>query len=494
VGGARQTRVKWHSSAKSRSFPCRAPNRTLVSRETRIHPTEGYFLSTSPATHNSIAPRNSRSRVILASLIGTTIEFYDFYVYATAAVLVFPFLFFPSENETTALLASFATFGAAMLARPVGAVFFGHLGDRLGRKTTLVASLLTMGIATFLIGVLPTHAMVGALAAALLLILRLTQGFAIGGEWSGAALVATENAPAGKRAWYGTFPQLGAPLGFIIANMLFFFINQALADPATPGQPSAAFLEWGWRIPFLFSAVMVIIGLWVRLKLVESQAFEQTKERGAVKRVPLAEAFKNHWRALILGTFAMLATYVLFYLMSAFTLTYGTRPVDAPIPGAGYTYNDFILMLVFGVVFFGIFTLVSGPLADRFGRRSTLLVVTAAIALFGLLFVPMLSSGSTPIVMFFLALGFTLMGLTFGPMGAFLPEMFPTNIRYTGSAIAYNIASILGAALAPIVAVWLWNIGKGSPLYVGLYLSGAALITFVSLLLTKETKGVDFED
>lgn len=451
-------------------------------------------MSTTSSTQAPAAPRNTRSRVILASLIGTTIEFYDFYVYATAAVLVFPHLFFPSENETTALLASFATFGAAMLARPVGAVFFGHLGDRIGRKATLVASLLTMGIATFLIGLLPTHAMVGALAAGLLLLLRLTQGFAIGGEWSGAALVATENAPEGKRAWYGTFPQLGAPLGFIIANMLFFFINQILEDPATPGQPSAAFLEWGWRIPFLFSAVMVIIGLWVRLKLVESQAFEQTKERGAVKRVPIAEAFRHHWRALILGTLAMLATYVLFYLMSAFTLTYGTRAVDAPIAGAGYTYNTFILMLVFGVVFFGIFTLVSGPLADRFGRRRTLLVVTAAIALFGLLFVPMLSSGSTPMVMFFLALGFTLMGLTFGPMGAFLPEMFPTNIRYTGSAVAYNMSSILGAALAPIVAVWLWNVGEGSPFYVGLYLSGAALITFVALLLTKETKGVNFED
>ena len=450
-------------------------------------------MSTTSSPEAPAQPRNTRARVVLASLIGTTIEFYDFYVYATAAVLVFPHLFFPSDNETTALLASFATFGAAMLARPVGAVFFGHLGDRLGRKTTLVASLLTMGIATFLIGVLPTHAMVGAWAAVLLLVMRLAQGFAIGGEWSGAALVATENAPEGKRAWYGTFPQLGAPLGFIIANMLFFVINMMLADPEAPGQPSAAFLEWGWRIPFLFSAVMVIVGLWVRLKLVESRAFEQTKKAGAVKRMPLAEAFRNHWRALILGTFAMLATYVLFYLMTSYTLTFGTRPVDAEVPGAGYTYNSFILMLVFGVVFFGIFTLVSGPLADRFGRRRTLLVVTAAIAAFGFLFVPLLGGGNTALVMFFLALGFTLMGLTFGPMGAFLPEMFPTNVRYTGSAIAYNVSSILGAALAPIIAVWLWTIGEGSPFLVGVYLTGAALLTFISLLLTPETKDVDIE-
>ncbi|WP_241989055.1 MFS transporter [Leucobacter luti] len=447
--------------------------------------------------------------MILASLVGTTIEFYDFYVYATAAVLVFPHLFFPTGNETTALLASFATFGAAMLARPVGAIFFGHLGDRVGRKTTLVASLLTMGIATFLIGLLPTHAQIGPWAAVLLLVLRLAQGFAIGGEWSGAALVATENAPKGKRAWYGTFPQLGAPIGFIIANMLFFVINNALSDPEHPGIASEAFLSWGWRIPFLFSAVMVIVGLWVRLKLVESTAFERTKEAGKVTRMPIAVAFRYHWKGLILGTFAMLATYVLFYLMTSYTLTFGTRPglavaeqaaaatgvdfdASAYVPGLGYAYNDFILMLVFGVIFFGVFTLVSGPLADRFGRRRTLIWVTIAIAAFGFTFVPLLGGG-TALVMFFLALGFTLMGLTFGPMGAFLPEMFPTNVRYTGSAVAYNVSSILGAALAPIIAVWLWGLADGSPVYVGLYLTGAAVLTLIALVLTPETKDVDIE-
>ncbi|GAA1594172.1 MFS transporter [Leucobacter chromiireducens subsp. chromiireducens] len=477
----------------------------LALRPTRKpHMSSSAVASATPAT-----PRNSPSRVILASLIGTTIEFYDFYVYATAAVLVFPHLFFPTGNDTTALLASFATFGAAMLARPIGAVFFGHLGDRLGRKTTLVASLITMGVATFLIGVLPTYSQIGAWAAVLLLLMRLAQGFAIGGEWSGAALVATENAPEGKRAWYGTFPQLGAPLGFIIANMLFFVINVALADPDQPGIASEAFLSWGWRIPFLFSAVMVIVGLWVRLKLVESSAFERTKASGKVTRMPLAVAFRDHWRALILGTFAMLATYVLFYLMTSYTLTFGTRPgleaaqqaaaeagtdfdASSYVPGLGYAYNDFILMLVFGVVFFGIFTLVSGPLADRFGRRRTLIWVTVAIAAFGFLFVPLLA-GDTARVMFFLALGFTLMGLTFGPMGAFLPEMFPTHVRYTGSAIAYNVSSILGAALAPIIAVWLWGLADGSPVYVGLYLTGAAILTLVSLILTPETKHIDME-
>ncbi len=220
-------------------------------------------MSSAPAA--GAAPANPRSRVITASLVGTTIEFYDFYVYATAAVLVFPILFFPTGNDTTALLSSFAVFGAAMVARPIGAVVFGHFGDRFGRKATLVASLLTMGIATFLIGCLPTFDQIGWWAALLLLVLRLFQGFALGGEWSGAALVATENAPKGKRAWYGTFPQLGAPIGFIIANTIFLLINFALPHPDGPAQRSEAFLAWGWRVPFLFSAVMVIICLWVRL-------------------------------------------------------------------------------------------------------------------------------------------------------------------------------------------------------------------------------------
>lgn len=292
-------------------------------------------------------------------MVGTTIEFYDFYVYATAAVLVFPHLFFPTGDPTVALLASFAVFGAAMVARPLGAIFYGHLGDRRGRKVTLVASLLTMGIATFLIGFLPTYHQVGWFAPLLLVILRLAQGFALGGEWSGAALVATENAPKGKRAWYGTFPQLGAPIGYIIANGLFLII--AGLQPGQDGGPSEAFLSWGWRIPFLFSVVMVIVGLWVRLKLVESSAFSKTVKQGAVRKIPLGTVLRNNWRQLILGTFFMLATYVLFYLMTTFTLSYGTTAKDAAVAGLGYSYIDFVLMSIIGVVFFGIFTLLSGP-------------------------------------------------------------------------------------------------------------------------------------
>jgi len=444
--------------------------------------------ATAPTT-----PANPRSRVVLASLVGTTIEFYDFYVYATAAVLVFPHLFFPSADPTTSLLSSFAVFGAAMVARPLGAIVFGHLGDRYGRKTTLVGALLTMGIATFLIGVLPTYEAVGWIAPLFLVVLRIGQGFALGGEWSGAALVATENAPQGKRAWYGTFPQLGAPLGFIIANGLFLIIA-AVMPSDDPSRPSVAFLEWGWRIPFLFSAVMVIVGLWVRVRLVESSVFEKTKQAGTVKRLPLATALRRYWRELILGTFFMLATYVLFYLMTTFSLSYGRAPVDpeAGPGGLGYDYTTFVLMMILGVVFFGVFTLLSGPWADRFGRRRTLIVVTAAILVFGFTWVPLLSTGYVG-VQAWLIIGFILMGATFGPMGALLPELFPTNVRYTGSGISYNVSSILGAAVAPFIAVWLWTLGDGSPFWVGVYLAGAALLTLVSLLLSRETKDKDLD-
>ncbi|WP_151770153.1 MFS transporter [Streptomyces abyssomicinicus] len=446
-------------------------------------------------TGSAPTPVNPRSRVLIASLIGTTIEFYDFYIYATAAVLVFPTLFFPSDDPTTALLSSFAVFGAAMVARPIGAMIFGHLGDRLGRKGTLVASLLTMGIATFLIGVLPTYAQIGWVATALLVVMRLAQGFALGGEWSGAALIATENAPKGKRALFGTFPQLGAPLGFIIGNGLFLIIGAVLPSSAgaDPSQPSEAFLSWGWRIPFLFSAVMVAIGLWVRMRLVESPVFAKTRDAGLVRKLPLATVFRGHWKQLVLGTFIMLATYVLFYLMTTFSLSFGRTPTDAAVPGLGYSYTTFVLMLIFGVLFFAAFTLISGPLADKYGRRGTLIAVTAGIVVFGLAWVPLIGLGTLGVVLW-LVLGFSLMGMTFGPMGALLPELFPTSVRYTGSGISYNVSSILGAAVAPFIAVALWEAGDGSPWLVGVYLSAMGVLTLVALLLGKETKDVALEE
>jgi metabolite-proton symporter len=438
------------------------------------------------ASSTPAPPVNKRSRVIVASLVGTSIEFYDFYVYATAAVLVFPTVFFANDDPAVARLASFAVFGVAFIARPVGSVIFGHFGDRIGRKGTLVASLLTMGVATVLIGCVPAGTTPGWAVAgpACLVVLRFCQGLGLGGEWSGAALLATENAPAKRRAIYGTFPQLGAPIGFIIANLLFVVLNSTLTEEQ--------FLSWGWRLPFLASAVLVIVGLYVRVRLIETPAFQAVVDSGNVASLPLARVFRTSWRPLLLGTFIMLATYTLFYLMTTFTLTYGTAPAEGEAPGLGIARTQFLWMLILGVVFFGIFTLVSGPLAEKFGRRALLICVTAGILVFGFLFAPLFAAGTLG-AQGLLIVGFVLMGLTFGPMGAVLPELFPTSVRYTGSAISYNVASILGAAVAPFIAVALWQAAGGSTWLVGLYLSSMAVLTLIALLLSTETRDVQYE-
>lgn len=434
-----------------------------------------------------------RRRIVTASMVGTTIEFYDFYIYATAAVSVFPVLFFPKGNSTTALLASLATFGLAFVARPLGSILFGHFGDRIGRKTTLVGSLLMMGIATFAIGLLPTYQTAGLLAPTLLAVLRFTQGLALGGEWSGAALLATETAPPGKRAWAAMWPQLGAPLGFLLANGIFLVLIRWLGH--TPSKPdmNGDFLTWGWRIPFLLSAVMVAIGLYVRVRLAETPVFARAVEQGERVKSPLAQVFRGNWRQLILGTFVMLATYTTFYIVTTWALSYGTakRPPDGK--GLGFNYVDFLKWQLIAAVFFAAVIPVSGRLADHFGRRATLLVVTGGIVAYGAVFAPMLSpdASSQGKMLAFLIIGMTLMGLTFGPMSAVLPELFPTNVRYTGSGISYNAASILGAAVAPFLATWLVSeYGVG---WVGLYLSTAALLTFIALLIMRETKDSSLE-
>ncbi len=452
-------------------------------------------MTAAPARPTSAPATNPRSRVVIASLVGTSIEFYDFYVYATAAVLVFPTLFFPNEDPTASQLSSFVTFALAFFARPVGSIVFGHFGDRVGRKTTLVASLLVMGGATFLIGCLPTFGSVGILAPVLLAVLRFAQGVGLGGEWSGAALLATENAPAGRRGVFGSLPQLGAPIGFLLANGLFIVINAAM-PAAADGTANPDFQAWGWRLPFLLSSVLVVVGLYVRFKLVESTVFRGVQESGTVAKLPLGRVFRTSWKALLIGTFGMVATYVLFYFMTAFTLLYGTTGAEhgplVPKVGLGYTRGEFLTLLMIGVVFFGLFTPVAGFLADKYGRRRTLIPTTVGIALFGLTFQFWFAAATGPItVVTFLIVGLSLMGLTFGPMGALLPELFPTTVRYTGSAVAYNVASILGASFAPSIALALWK-PDGDIFRVGLYLSIAAVVTLVALLFVRETRGSDF--
>lgn len=409
---------------------------------------------------------NSPGQVLFASLIGTTIEFFDFYIYGTAAVLVFPKLFFTSTDPASATLQSLATFGLAFFARPVGSAVFGHFGDRIGRKATLVAALLTMGLSTVLIGLLPTYASVGVLAPALLASCRFGQGFGLGGEWGGAVLLAVENAPPGKRAWYGMFPQLGAPIGFLCSTAIFLLLTQNLSD--------ADFLAWGWRVPFLASALLVFVGLYVRLRLTETPAFQHAVEKAERVRVPMLAVLKLHPGSLVLGTFAATATFVVFYLMTVFSLSWGTSAL-------GYTRQEFLILQMIGVLFFAVTIPISALIADKRGRNRMLIAATLAIIVFGPFVEPLFGSGNVTGVLVFLCVGLALMGLTYGPLGTALAELFPTNVRYTGASLTFNLAGIVGASAAPYLATWLANHhGLAS---VGYYLSAAGTLTLVALLL-----------
>ncbi|MEN3277364.1 MAG: hypothetical protein V7631_3154 [Massilia sp.] len=417
------------------------------------------------------APKNRARTVLFASLIGTTIEFFDFYIYATAAVLVFPKLFFPAADPAAATLQSFATFAIAFFARPVGSALFGHFGDRIGRKATLVAALLTMGISTIVIGMLPTYASIGTLAPLLLALCRFGQGLGLGGEWGGAVLLATENAPPGKRAWYGMFPQLGAPIGFFLSGGVFLLLTQTLDE--------AQFFSWGWRIPFLASALLVGVGLYVRLKITETPDFQAVLDRNERVKVPVVAVFRDHGRGLVLGTLMATSTFVVFYLMTVFTLSWGTTAL-------GYSRTEFLLMQLGAVIFFGLLIPPSALIADRFGRRAAMIGVTVAITLFGLAYGPLFGSGSLLVVGLFMVLGLSLTGLTYGPLGTLLAELFPPAVRYTGSSLTFNLAGILGASLAPYIATALaTNYGLD---YVGYYLSAASLLSLVALMLMRRGK------
>ena len=445
------------------------------------------------ATDTKMVDGVPRRRILVASMAGTTIEFYDFYIYATAAISVFPYLFFPKGNPTTALLASLATFGLAFVARPVGSILFGHFGDRVGRKATLVSSLLLMGIATFVVGLLPTYQQVGIVAPVLLAVTRFTQGFALGGEWSGAALLATETAEPDKRARAAIWPQMGAPFGFLLANGLFLILIGWLGHSTAGTDTAGPFLTWGWRIPFLLSAVMVAIGLYVRLRLAETPVFARALARGERVRTPLTTVFRTSWRELIIGTFVMLVTYTLFYIVTTWVLSYGTTKRPPAGTGLGYGYVNFLHLQLIAVLFFAVTVPIAGALADRFGRRRTLLIVTAMIILYGASFDLLLAPGhaTTASTLLFLVIGMTLMGLSYGPMSALLPELFPTNVRYTGAGLSFNAAGILGGAVAPFIATWLaTEYGVG---WVGLYLVVAAILTFVALLVMRETKDISLD-
>jgi metabolite-proton symporter len=418
---------------------------------------------------NPRTSHNSPGRVLFASLVGTTIEFFDFYIYATAAVLVFPKLFFPAGDAASATLQSLATFALAFFARPVGSAVFGHFGDRVGRKATLVAALLTMGLSTVLIGALPTYDAIGFAAPLLLALCRFGQGLGLGGEWGGAVLLATENAPPGKQAWYGMFPQLGAPLGFICSTGIFLLLTELLTD--------TQFFVWGWRVPFLASALLVFVGLYVRLRLTETPAFQRAIENNERVRLPVLTVVTEYPGTLVLGTLAATATFVLFYLMTVFSLSWGTTAL-------GYPRRTFLILQMIGVVFFGLTIPLSALMADRRGNRTVLIGATLAIIVFGFVLAPLFGSGNTWGVLCYLALGLALMGLTYGPLGTALAELFPTSVRYTGASLTFNLAGIVGASLAPYAATWL--AGRYGLSAVGYYVVGAGSVTAAALFALRQ--------
>ena len=429
--------------------------------------------------------RNNPLKVALASMVGTAIEFFDYYIYAAAAVLVFNTQFFHSGDPLSDDLLSLSTLALAFFARPIGSALFGHFGDKIGRKKTLVASLVLMGGSTVVIGLLPTYSQIGIWAPILLCICRVGQGIGLGGEWGGAALVATENAPEGKRVWYGTFPQLGAPIGLFVANATFFLVSYFWGQQAL--------VDWAWRIPFISSLALVLVGLYVRLTLHESHVFIEAEEKGKKLKAPVSVVFTKHFKPMVIGTFIMVATYSLFYIMTAFAQAYSRTPAtlsEAGYPmGLGIPANTFTGLLLMSAIVFAIFISISGLYADKIGRRKWLIWTTVSILIFALCMPLFLGNGTPASVFAFLVIGMALMGMTFGPMAALLPELFPTEVRYSGASLAYNIASIIGATIAAMISL------KINALYglmgVGIYLAINAFLTLLALLASKETKNVD---
>lgn len=426
--------------------------------------------------NNEKLERDPVKTVILASMMGTAIEFFDFYAYGTASAAYFPKVFFPQMTPLLATLLSLLTFGVAFVARPVGSFVFGHFGDRLGRKKTLVVSLLVMGVATVAIGFIPGYQSIGVGGALLLCLCRFVQGIGLGGEWSGAVLVATENAPADKRALYGAFPEVGAPIGFFICNGLFYVLEKMLAP--------AQMMSFGWRVPFWASSVLVVIGLYVRHRLQETPLFKLAQERDNTTRSPLKVVFKENWREILKGTFLMGATYAMFFTLTTWSLSFATTAL-------GFSHSEFLLLLMAAIVEFAVLIMTTSVLADKVGRKKVLMTASVALVVFSLVF-PYFLEGQHNMVgmLLFLGLGFVVMGTLYGPVGAVLPELFPTKVRYSGAGITYNLAAVVGAAVAPTITTWL--IATFGLHYAGMYMFVLAVVSVVAWALTPETKDVDY--
>ena len=441
----------------------------------RVNLTPLKIISINMKTLQSSSP--STTHIAFASFIGTAIEFYDFYIYAMASALVIGQVFFPASDPTAQALNAFLTFGIAFIARPFGAILFGHFGDRIGRKATLAASLMVMGISTLLIGCLPSYESIGTWAAILLCLLRFGQGIGLGGEWGGAALLATENAPANKRGWFGMFPQLGPSVGFLLATLSFLVLTLYLSDEA--------FKSWGWRIPFFASALLVLVGLYVRFKLAETSAFAAVLAQHHTHKAPIKSLLSTHFRPVLLGALAMTVCYNLFYTATVFCLSYGTLSLNI-------ARADFLQMLCVAVLFMAVITPISAGLSDKFGRKPVLIIGCLLAILAGFSLAPLMASGSLWQITLFLSIALLLMGATFAPMGAFLPEQFPVAVRYTGAGLSYNLGGILGASTAPFISQLL--VDKGGLVWVGYYVSTMALVSLVAIVLMNETQQRNFNE
>ena len=426
--------------------------------------------------------KSNMRKVALTSLAGTSIEWYDFFIYGTAAAIVFPKAFFPQDLPPMVLLIiSFSTFAVGFVARPVGGIIFGHFGDRVGRKRTLVAALMMMGAATTLIGLLPTYGTIGIAAPLLLVLLRFVQGLAIGGQWGGAMLLVTESAPANKRGWYGAYAQAGAPVGVILANLAFIGVSMSMSDEA--------FMSWGWRLPFLASIILIGVSLFVQLRLEDTEAFKTLKaaqdsqsHSEVTVRSPIVQALKKYPRTIMLAAGAFLSVQVTFYILIAFTVAYGLNSPTVNLSREAMLTAVLIASAVMVPTQFYF----SG-LSDRLGRKKVYRWGAILTGLWGFALFPLIDTGSLPLIVLGITLGLAFLGMQYGPQAAYFTELFSTEVRYSGASLGYQIGAIVGGALAPTVAVLLWN--ELGIIFVSIYILLAAVLTLWSLSLLEETGG-----
>jgi metabolite-proton symporter len=417
--------------------------------------------SSAPSPHQLALAR----RVARASFIGTTIEWYDFFIYATAAALVFGPQFFPSESTLASTLAAYSTFAIGFIARPIGGIIMGHFGDRVGRKQLLVFSLLLMGAATFLIGLLPGYASIGVWAPILLILLRLAQGIGVGGEWGGAVLMAVEHAPPAKRTFYGSFPQMGLPAGIIVSNAVFLIVGQFVGP--------AAFTAWGWRIPFLLSAALVVFGLVLRLRIMESPEFAEVKDTGRVARQPLVEVVRRQPKQLLLTSGASIAAPALGYLVLVYLLGYGTKSL-------GLSQNTMLTLIIVGSVTWMTVIGASAMLADRVGRKPVFLAGAALATLWSVPFFLLIDTAQPVVMALAIIVATAGIAAMAGPQAALVADVFPVHVRYSGTSTAYQVGSVLGGAVSPLVAEALFA-QYGSSMPVALYMAAMGLITLLSM-------------